>query len=408
MRYTHKLKSILCCAAMLLVQQQAIADTCFDDGSNCSLAGKWYAGLEFGKAETQISDTSVSRFFDRTGFDRSDVSIGDDDNAQAFLLGYHFSDNMAVEASYRDLGSRSLTYNGPNGSRSLFETNAGNIYPETGKGFTLGAIASWPLAPRWKLSGKLGIMRWESDTQQSNGVLLGRQGADGSGLWYGVETSYMITPSIQSYLGFTRFNLDRDEVDLLGLGFRVFFGGDHKAASPKKAQDTSPARPAQPAVMAEGDADGDGVTDSKDACPDTPKNHMVDDKGCTRYKPVIYEHQLTIYYPNDSAEINHTYMDEIAEMVAFAKEHNIKLFKVTGHTSKPGTDEYNQALSERRAKSLQQILVGQYGYNHNQVATEGKGETQLAVQGDTEAAHSKNRRLEVQLSASGRVPLTRW
>ncbi|XOV79475.1 MAG: OmpA family protein [Aestuariibacter sp.] len=409
MQHARKITLISCLTAMLFMQQQVSANTCFDDGSSCSLAGKWYAGLEFGDAETQMADTLESRFFDRTGIAQNDVSIRDDDHSKSLLFGYHFTDNLAVEASYRDLGSRSVTYSGPNANRSAFESNAGAIFPETGSGLSLGAIASWPLSPRWKLSGKLGIMRWESDTQESDGVIVGRQASDGSNLWYGVETSYLLTPRIQSYLGFTRFNLDRDEVDLLGVGVRVFFGGEDKPRQqPKKAKAETVARAAAPVVPAEGDADGDGVTDSKDACPDTPKNHMVDNKGCTRYKPINYEHELTIYYPNNSADINQSYLQDIAELVDFAQEHDIKIIKIIGHTSKPGTDEYNQGLSERRAKSLQAILLDKYGYSGNQIITEGRGETDLAVQGDTETAHSKNRRLEVKLSASGRVPLTKW
>lgn len=408
MQHTRKLAIVSCFAALLGFQQSASAATCFEDGSNCTLKGKWYAGFEFGEGETQMTKTAVSRFFDSTGLDRGDVNIDDDDHSNAFLIGYHFTENLAVEASYRDLGERSVTFSGPSASRGLFENNAGAIFPESGEGFTLGAIASWPLTPRWKLSGKLGIMRWEQDTQQSNGVVLGRNATDGSDFWYGVETSYMFTPRIQSYIGFTRFNFDRDEVDVLGLGVRFYFGGKEEAkVAPKTEQLAAPTtyQPAPAPRPVEGDADRDGVVDSKDKCADTPSNHLVDGDGCTRYKPVNYEHELTIYYPNNSSEINPSYMAKIDALVNFAKEHNIKLFKIIGHTSAPGEMDYNQWLSERRADSLAKILKDKYGYSANQIDTLGLGETSLAVAGNTESAHSKNRRLEVQLSASGRVPM---
>lgn len=413
MKHTQKISTISLLGA-LLFNTNVMAASCFDDGSSCSLKGKWYAGLEFGDAETQINDNAVSRFFDTTGIARNDVQIGLDDQSKALMFGYHFTDNLAVEAAYRDLGGRSVRYSGPNADRALFESSASAIFPETGEGFTIGAIASWPLTPRWRLSGKLGLMKWESDTQRTDGVVLGRAATDGSNLYLGVETSYLLSPRIQTYLGITRYHLDRDEVDVVGLGVRVFFGGEDNttsAAAPKPTAPTKPVaqtRPVQPvsnAVTTEGDADGDGVLDSRDNCANTPSNHSVDSRGCTRYEPVNYEHELTIYYPNNSSKIDSSYMNKIEELVTFAKEHDIKLFKIVGHTSAPGESDYNQWLSERRAQSLATILKEKYGYGSDQIEALGKGENELAVSGNTEAAHSKNRRLVVHLSASGRIPM---
>ncbi len=64
---------------------------------------------------------------------------------------------------------------------------------------------------------------------------------------------------------------------------------------------------------------------------------------------------------------------------------------VEGHCDERGTNEYNMALGERRAKSAQKFLVGQ-GVAANRLSTVSYGEEMPLDNGHTEAAWAKNRR----------------
>jgi outer membrane protein OmpA-like peptidoglycan-associated protein len=48
--------------------------------------------------------------------------------------------------------------------------------------------------------------------------------------------------------------------------------------------------------------------------------------------------------------------------------------RIAGHTSAAGSDEYNQALSERRAESVKAYLVNEGGIDANRLSTIGYGE----------------------------------
>jgi OOP family OmpA-OmpF porin len=67
-----------------------------------------------------------------------------------------------------------------------------------------------------------------------------------------------------------------------------------------------------------------------------------------------------------------TALDTVA---AQAKELQLEVVIVTGHTDRIGGDAYNQRLSERRAASVKNYLVGQ-GIDGSRIYTEGKGRTQ--------------------------------
>jgi peptidoglycan-associated lipoprotein len=65
-----------------------------------------------------------------------------------------------------------------------------------------------------------------------------------------------------------------------------------------------------------------------------------------------------------------------------------------GNTDERGTREYNMALGERRGKSVADYLTMQ-GVSSSQLEVVSFGEERPAVEGDGEAAYSKNRRVEI-------------
>jgi outer membrane protein OmpA-like peptidoglycan-associated protein len=72
---------------------------------------------------------------------------------------------------------------------------------------------------------------------------------------------------------------------------------------------------------------------------------------------------------------------------------------IVGHTDWIGTAEYNQALSERRARSARDYLVRQ-GVPLARVRTEGRGEFEPIASNETEAGRQQNRRVEIAIFAS--------
>ena len=67
---------------------------------------------------------------------------------------------------------------------------------------------------------------------------------------------------------------------------------------------------------------------------------------------------------------------------------------VIGHTDSMGSEEYNQGLSERRAKSVQDYLVSK-GVRASRLTAKGYGESMPVASNDTEAGRAENRRVEL-------------
>ena len=83
-------------------------------------------------------------------------------------------------------------------------------------------------------------------------------------------------------------------------------------------------------------------------------------------------------------------LDQVAD---FMKRHPDVKVLISGHTDSKGTDEYNQALSERRAKTAADYLVGK-GIERSRMTTKGYGESRPIDTNETDEGRQHNRRVE--------------
>jgi len=72
---------------------------------------------------------------------------------------------------------------------------------------------------------------------------------------------------------------------------------------------------------------------------------------------------------------------------------------IVGHTDSVGTEEYNQALSQRRATAASNYLVSQ-GVSASRLTAIGRGESEPISAENTDAGRQLNRRVEVAIYAN--------
>ncbi|KQH86059.1 MULTISPECIES: OmpA family protein [Vibrio] len=140
------------------------------------------------------------------------------------------------------------------------------------------------------------------------------------------------------------------------------------------------------------DDDSDGVVNARDICPGTPSGAEIDNDGCGEVIRNSAKRQLHILFANDSYEINPVFADQIQAMAEFLKTYQSASIEIQGYTSKVGTNEYNQELSQKRAEAVERKLLS-YGISPKRVRIIGFGETRLLDDGDTNSAHAVNRRV---------------
>ena len=185
--------------------------------------------------------------------------------------------------------------------------------------------------------------------------------------------------------------MDNQFVDLLAsVGLTVALG-------PEPMAPVAPA-PATPApTCADMDSDGDGVNDCDDKCPGSPAGTTVGPDGCPvkvtiDLKGVNFDFDKSTLRPDAIAILN--------EAVSILKRYPEMRVEVAGHTDLCGSDAYNQALSERRARAVYDYMTSN-GIDAGRMAGPvGYGESRPLVptpQTLPECKNETNRRTELNV-----------
>ena len=124
---------------------------------------RWYAGGYLGQSLTgselvrnrESTVTLASDF--QTDFDSRDV-------AGKVTLGYQVLPGLAAEVDYTDMGKHSLVSDFMGGDAPA----PAQIYLERRiKGFGADAVLTWPIAPQWKILGRIGAFHAELKATQA-------------------------------------------------------------------------------------------------------------------------------------------------------------------------------------------------------------------------------------------------
>lgn len=158
---------------------------------------------------------------------------------------------------------------------------------------------------------------------------------------------------------------------------------------PQPAASVTPAMPVP--VKMDGDDDGDGVSNSRDKCPETEKGLTVDDDGC----PVRFTLQIEFDY--DKSQVRPEYHAKLRKAADFIKKYPDTRFLLAGHTDSRGSNAYNEGLSMRRAAAVKKYLIENFGIAAHLLTEKGYGESQPIDTNATEEGRQRNRRVEVLL-----------
>lgn len=101
-----------------------------------------------------------------------------------------------------------------------------------------------------------------------------------------------------------------------------------------------------------------------------------------------------VLFSTGKAQLQAGAMSTIERLSEFLAEYTDKTVLIEGHTDNVGADQYNQALSEKRAESVQNALL-QLNVDPQRIDTIGYGESRPLADNGTDAGRLKNRRVEI-------------
>lgn len=144
--------------------------------------------------------------------DAPDFSLDDDDNGYKVIAGFRALDWLAVEANYVDFGEIELRRDGVTPESGSFELTGFDA-------FALGFLS----APFVDVFGKVGLIRWDSDSAANVEGIDFRDSDSGIDFAYGAGVQAVLG-SLAARLEYERFEVDdTDEVAMISLGLTYTF-----------------------------------------------------------------------------------------------------------------------------------------------------------------------------------------
>tara|TARA_B100001248_G_scaffold262389_1_gene258009 strand:+ start:13650 stop:14138 length:489 start_codon:yes stop_codon:yes gene_type:complete len=100
----------------------------------------------------------------------------------------------------------------------------------------------------------------------------------------------------------------------------------------------------------------------------------------------------TVNFGYDQATLSAAAKQALQQNAEWLKENSNANMQLEGHCDIRGSIEYNLALGERRARAVKSYLEG-LGVSGDRLSVISYGKERLLDEGDSEAAHARNRRV---------------
>ena len=105
-----------------------------------------------------------------------------------------------------------------------------------------------------------------------------------------------------------------------------------------------------------------------------------------------------VFFDFDRSDLKPAGQSRLSQLASEMSQASVQSVDIVGHTDSIGSEAYNQGLSERRAQSAADYLVGQ-GVNPGVISARGAGELQPIADNSTADGRARNRRVDITVVA---------
>ena len=320
------------------------------------------AGLGLSRLEPDTSEVSNTDVNDRV------------EGGGQLSVGWDYSKWFSLELHSADLGSAGIS----SGGRINYHLLGGSALFYAGKNrhshSRRGLSGFGRLGYGFLQNSPVGDVNFKKD--HSTHVLAGAGVEYTSRIGFGLRAEYIYY---------------EEDIQYGQLGLLYRFGRSHKQRPVVQVVKNVPVvAPVAAVAIAPLDTDSDGVLDNIDQCPSTAIDLSVGSDGCALFAGVIEG----VNFNNNSAELTPDAQVILDAVAITLRKYPSASVDVKAHTDSNGSKDWNQGLSERRAVSVVEYLVGN-GIAKPRLIPSAYGETKPIDTNETREGRLRNRRVEL-------------
>jgi outer membrane protein OmpA-like peptidoglycan-associated protein len=113
---------------------------------------------------------------------------------------------------------------------------------------------------------------------------------------------------------------------------------------------------------------------------------------------IVLNMRSDILFDTGSDHVSDEFIPSLRAVGTVLEEYEQTIIEVNGYADTVGSHQFNQDLSERRARSVATVLIHEGGVMPERIIPQGFGETMLAVPTADGVNEPRNRRVEIRIS----------
>jgi NitT/TauT family transport system substrate-binding protein len=106
---------------------------------------------------------------------------------------------------------------------------------------------------------------------------------------------------------------------------------------------------------------------------------------------------MSVYFATGSHELDPNAKVVLEQAAELAQTFGSAYIRVSGNTDSVGGRQMNIELSQRRAQSVVDFMISNYGFPRDKFIVEGNGPDKPIASNDTEAGRQQNRRTDFEV-----------
>jgi OOP family OmpA-OmpF porin len=352
----------------------------------------WYAGGNVGRSAATIDDAGITTGLSGQGLATSSIEDRDRSTGYRLFGGYQMTPNLAIEGGWFDLGKFGYT---------AHTTPSGSLDGNTRlKGWNADLVGSLPITDRLSALARIGVTSIRASDHFSaipaaQVPYANANPNERSTNWKaGLGLAYAFNDSLSMRAEIERYRLkdavgNRGHADLLSVGLVWRFGAaPHPVRTAAAVAMPPPAEPAPPPPV---------VVQAPEPAPAPPPPPT----RITLSADSLFDFDQSTIKPQGRASLD--------KLAADLRGFHYDTIRVTGHTDRFGSHDYNMKLSTRRAEAVAAYLA-QSGVSAGNISATGvDGADPVTAPGDCKgskptpavvACLQPDRRVEVEVSGT--------
>ena len=345
---------VACCQLLLLLGSTA----------NAQEQSDWYIGASTGYTKASLATEKALAGFKASGSSSAVVSSYDSDSVVTVFGGWRFTEYLALELGYGNLGEFEYEATGVPASRQIGQAKI--------NGALVSLLGSVPMGEGIRGFARLGVANMSVEQHFSNpalGAAFANGKESGSKLSAGLGIELALSEDFSVRAAMERFELAENRVtakniNAFSLGILFNFGrasvaqAEEEAPKPAPPTVTPAARPAPP-VVAQAPAPAPAPAAPVAQAP-TPPPAVAPAQPAPPPAPApVLRLSLaaSALFDSEKAELKPAGREELDKLAQDLNGMRYDMITVTGHTDRIGSSRLNASLSQQRADAVKAYLI---------------------------------------------------